>query len=142
MAAHNYHFAITMTCGGCSGAIERVLKRMDGVDFLIPLFPPTSLTPPHSPTHSLPHLLPTHHPKAHHHQIAKPPFTTTTRRLSNKSLCVRPPGIQSYTVNLEKQTADVVADQAVAYADVLAVIKKTGKTVTAGAADGMEMSVV
>ncbi|KAK3714168.1 Cytosolic copper metallochaperone [Vermiconidia calcicola] len=31
MAEHNYKFNVTMTCGGCSGAVERVLKRMDGV---------------------------------------------------------------------------------------------------------------
>lgn len=27
----HYHFAITMTCSGCSGAIDRVLKRIDGL---------------------------------------------------------------------------------------------------------------
>ena len=26
-----YHFDVTMSCSGCSGAIERVLKRLDGV---------------------------------------------------------------------------------------------------------------
>lgn len=30
MATHTYEFNVTMTCGGCSGAIERVLSRMDG----------------------------------------------------------------------------------------------------------------
>jgi copper chaperone len=30
MSEHNYHFDIAMSCGGCSGAIERVLKKMDG----------------------------------------------------------------------------------------------------------------
>jgi copper chaperone len=30
MAEHNYNFNITMTCGGCSGAVERVLKKLDG----------------------------------------------------------------------------------------------------------------
>jgi len=30
MAEHNYKFNITMTCGGCSGAVERVLKKLDG----------------------------------------------------------------------------------------------------------------
>lgn len=30
MSEHNYKFNVTMTCGGCSGAVERVLKRMDG----------------------------------------------------------------------------------------------------------------
>lgn len=27
---HTYDFNITMTCGGCSGAIDRVLKKLDG----------------------------------------------------------------------------------------------------------------
>jgi len=31
MAEHNYKFNVTMTCGGCSGAVERVLKKLDGV---------------------------------------------------------------------------------------------------------------
>ena len=30
MAEHQYKFNVTMTCGGCSGAVERVLKKMDG----------------------------------------------------------------------------------------------------------------
>lgn len=30
MAEHTYNFNIKMTCGGCSGAIERVLKKLDG----------------------------------------------------------------------------------------------------------------
>jgi copper chaperone len=29
---HTYEFNITMSCGGCSGAIDRVLKKLDGVD--------------------------------------------------------------------------------------------------------------
>lgn len=35
MAEHNYKFNITMTCGGCSGAVERVLKKLDGKSFLV-----------------------------------------------------------------------------------------------------------
>ncbi len=30
MAEHQYTFNVNMACGGCSGAIERVLKRLDG----------------------------------------------------------------------------------------------------------------
>lgn len=30
-AAHHYHFDITMSCGGCSGAVDRVLKKTDGL---------------------------------------------------------------------------------------------------------------
>ncbi|KAH8175471.1 heavy-metal-associated domain-containing protein [Sarocladium implicatum] len=32
MASHTYEFNITMTCGGCSGAVDRVLKKLDGVE--------------------------------------------------------------------------------------------------------------
>lgn len=28
---HTYEFNVTMTCGGCSGAIDRVLKKLDGM---------------------------------------------------------------------------------------------------------------
>ncbi|GAA5897249.1 hypothetical protein JCM8208_003769 [Rhodotorula glutinis] len=31
MAASTYKFNVKMTCGGCSGAIERVLKKTEGV---------------------------------------------------------------------------------------------------------------
>ncbi|EFQ98949.1 hypothetical protein MGYG_01962 [Nannizzia gypsea CBS 118893] len=31
MEEHTYVFHITMTCSGCSGAVERVLKKMSGV---------------------------------------------------------------------------------------------------------------
>jgi len=31
MAEHTYKFNVTMTCGGCSGAVERVLKKLDGI---------------------------------------------------------------------------------------------------------------
>ena len=34
MAEHNYKFNITMTCGGCSGAVERVLKKLEGESVL------------------------------------------------------------------------------------------------------------
>lgn len=68
-----------MSCGGCSGAVERVLKKLDGV--------------------------------------------------------------KSYDVSLDSQTATVVADAALPYDTVLATIKKTGKTVNSGEADGASMSV-
>ncbi|KAF8418585.1 hypothetical protein EV426DRAFT_707712 [Tirmania nivea] len=31
MSDHHYEFNVKMTCGGCSGAIDRVLKKTDGV---------------------------------------------------------------------------------------------------------------
>lgn len=34
-AAHHYHFDIAMSCSGCSGAVDRVLKKTDG---MLPVF--------------------------------------------------------------------------------------------------------
>ncbi|CAH2354330.1 metal homeostasis factor Atx1p [[Candida] railenensis] len=31
MSDHKYHFNVTMTCSGCSGAVNRVLNKLDGV---------------------------------------------------------------------------------------------------------------
>lgn len=28
--SHTYEFNITMSCGGCSGAVDRVLKKLEG----------------------------------------------------------------------------------------------------------------
>ncbi|OAP61030.1 hypothetical protein AYL99_06034 [Fonsecaea erecta] len=79
MAEHHYKFNVTMTCGGCSGAVERVLKKLDGV--------------------------------------------------------------KDYKVSLDTQTADVTTEDSVSYETVLEKIKKTGKTVNSGEADGIAMSV-
>ncbi|KAK5019463.1 hypothetical protein BJ546DRAFT_848372 [Cryomyces antarcticus] len=79
MAEHNYKFNITMTCGGCSGAVERVLKKLDGV--------------------------------------------------------------KSYDVSLDTQSANIVAAETLDYATVLEKIKKTGKKVNKGEADGVVMAV-
>ncbi|PGH17034.1 hypothetical protein AJ79_01418 [Helicocarpus griseus UAMH5409] len=78
-ADHQYKFNISMSCGGCSGAVERVLKKLDGV--------------------------------------------------------------KSYTVSLDSQTATVVADPSLEYETVLSTIKKTGKTVNSGEADGVQKDV-
>ncbi|KAL4789865.1 heavy metal ion transporter [Aspergillus venezuelensis] len=74
MADHQYKFNVSMSCGGCSGAVERVLKKLDGV--------------------------------------------------------------KSFDVSLDTQTASVVADASLPYETVLATIKKTGKAVNTGEADG------
>ncbi|KAK5074324.1 Cytosolic copper metallochaperone [Lithohypha guttulata] len=79
MSEHKYRFNVTMTCSGCSGAVERVLKKLDGV--------------------------------------------------------------KSYDVSLDTQTADVTTDESLSYEQVLEKIKKTGKTVNSGEADGSPMSV-
>ncbi|KZM25105.1 Cytosolic copper metallochaperone [Ascochyta rabiei] len=74
MSEHNYKFNIAMSCGGCSGAVERVLKKLEGV--------------------------------------------------------------KSYNVSLETQTADIVTEDSLSYETVLEKIKKTGKVVKSGEADG------
>ncbi|RAL00233.1 copper metallochaperone ATX1 [Aspergillus ibericus CBS 121593] len=79
MSDHQYKFNVTMSCGGCSGAVERVLRKLDGV--------------------------------------------------------------KSFNVNLESQTADVVTEPSVSYDTVLATIKKTGKVVNSGEADGQTMAI-
>ena len=101
MSSHNYKFNVAMSCGGCSGAIERVLKKLDG----------------RSATPNLPELV--------------------SLILSTQYL-----GVQSFDVSLEKQTAEVVSkDDSLSYDAVLSTIKKTGKKVKSGEADGKEMPI-
>ncbi|KAJ5490570.1 hypothetical protein LT330_008601 [Penicillium expansum] len=74
MSDHQYKFNVTMTCGGCSGAVERVLKKLEGV--------------------------------------------------------------KTFDVSLETQTVNVTTEPTLSYDNVLEKIKKTGKTVNSGEADG------
>ncbi|KAH8677888.1 hypothetical protein BX600DRAFT_506886 [Xylariales sp. PMI_506] len=76
---HTYKFNVSMSCSGCSGAVDRVLKKLDGVE--------------------------------------------------------------SYEVSLEKQEAVVVAKDELEYTTVLKTIKKTGKKVNSGEADGEARSI-
>lgn len=39
-AEHKYQFNVTMSCGGCSGAVERVLKKLEGASTIVPPRPP------------------------------------------------------------------------------------------------------
>jgi len=73
-AEHTYKFNVSMSCGGCSGAVNRVLGKLDGV--------------------------------------------------------------KSYDVSLDTQTATIVASPDLSYETVLQTIKKTGKKVNTGEADG------
>ena len=50
-------------------------------------------------------------------------------------------GVKSYNVSLDKQTADVITEPSVTYEEVLEKIKKTGKKVNSGEADGTPMKV-
>jgi len=91
MSTHTYKFNIAMSCGGCSGAVERVLKKLDGAS---------------------------HHPSP----TLNPQLTVA--------------GVESYNVSLETQTAEIVTADSLDYATVLEKIKKTGKKVNSGEADG------
>ncbi|KAI1005524.1 hypothetical protein K3495_g2700 [Podosphaera aphanis] len=77
--SHIYKFNVQMSCGGCSGAITRVLEKLEGVE--------------------------------------------------------------SFDVSLDSQTATVTASDSLSYDTVLATIKKTGKKVLSGEADGETKSV-
>jgi len=44
--------------------------------------------------------------------------------------------VKSYDVSLDKQTAEITADESLDYATVLEKIKKTGKTIKGAEADG------
>jgi copper chaperone len=50
-------------------------------------------------------------------------------------------GVKSYNVSLDTQTANVTTEEALDYATVLEKIKKTGKTVNSGEADGVSQPV-
>jgi copper chaperone len=51
------------------------------------------------------------------------------------------PGVKSYNVSLETQTAEIVTEDSLDYSTVLEKIKKTGKTVKSGQADGVSRDV-
>jgi copper chaperone len=50
-------------------------------------------------------------------------------------------GVKTFDVSLETQTANITTEPTVSYDTVLAAIKKTGKTVNSGEADGQTMTV-
>ena len=52
-----------------------------------------------------------------------------------------PSGVKSYDVSIDTQTAIVHAEPSLGYGTVLETIKKTGKTVISGEADGEKKSV-
>lgn len=115
MSEHVYKFNVTMSCSGCSGAIDRVLKKLDGMSTLKFRFPSST-------------------------------FSTTLKRV----LCLLstsppnyhdPAGVKSHNISLESQTAEVVAADSLDYDTVLNTIKKTGKKVNSGEADGQTKSV-
>lgn len=158
-ADHHYKFNVKMTCGGCSGAVERVLKKTEGtiISRLFkkkkkktkPIvrkkdtFQPASHSHPslshqHLPPPNLDHtsllslpLSPSNYPP--HFPSTQPNNQTTTNSSPD-------PGLSSYTVSLDSQTADVYTAE-VPYETVLETIKKTGKTVVSAQKDGVDVGV-
>jgi copper chaperone len=102
MAEHTYKFNVAMSCGGCSGAVERVLKKLDGKSG-----------------------------GRRHRSALQKLRTQLTRSI----------GVKSYNVSLETQTAEIVAEDSLGYETVLEKIKKTGKKVNSGEADGQPQEV-
>ncbi|RYO99712.1 hypothetical protein DL766_005686 [Monosporascus sp. MC13-8B] len=112
MSEHTYKFNVTMSCGGCSGAINRVLGKLEGEFASCPSRPSRPSFVPASPDYDSP-----------------PPRPSRSLR------------VKSYDVSLEKQEALVVAEPSLDYETVLRTIKKTGKKVNSGEADGEAKSV-
>jgi copper chaperone len=121
MAEHVYKFNVSMSCGGCSGAIERVLQRIDGQ---------SSLPRPLSEAAPLRLLAPASSPNTPHLSL-----------FALLQLLIGSTGVKFYSVDLDSQTAEVNVDEGVSYETVLEKIKKTGKKVNSGSADGEERSV-
>ena len=136
MAEHNYKFNITMTCGGCSGAVDRVLKKLDGT-FLFSCVPRTSffaLPPRPAPCPSVGRRT-----TKHQHHMTLP--TSLYLSLAVSSLLTRCDhgeiGVKTHEVVLgsalgkpaEEGTVKVVAEPTLDYDTVLRTISKTGKKV-------------
>ena len=66
--------------------------------------------------------------------------TNQTQNFEEQRL-INTPGVKSYDVSLDTQTATVVAAPELDYETVLKTIKKTGKKVNTGEADGESKSV-
>ncbi|KAL8733321.1 MAG: hypothetical protein Q9166_002145 [cf. Caloplaca sp. 2 TL-2023] len=115
-APHHYKFNITMSCTGCSGAVERVLKKLEASSSSLSSLPFPSPSP--SPSLSL-YLI-----------ISK---LTQDERL--------PTGVKEFNVSLDTQTAEIYAEEGLAYETVLEKIKKTGKTVVKGERDGLDVAI-
>jgi copper chaperone len=126
---HTYKFNVSMSCSGCSGAIDRVLKKLDGKPVPCPSpAQPARLSPPP--------------PSAASESRARDGQETEKKGPGNiANAYPHPTGVESYEVSLENQTATVVAQEDLPYEKVLQTISKTGKKVNTGEADGVSQSV-
>lgn len=125
-AEHTYKFGVSMSCGGCSGAVNRVLGKLEGLCI-------TNL-----------HLMST----SHSAPLEVAPSTTTlacyidfTPCQTNQTMLTSNAGVKSYEVSLDTQTATVITEPSLEYEQVLKTIQKTGKKVNTGEADGQQKSV-
>lgn len=123
---HTYKFNVSMSCSGCSGAVDRVLKKLEGK------LTPIPVPAPAQPVHSL-HLWPIHRMAEDQDTVARGTYKQLANHMSS--------GVESYEVSLESQTATVVAKDDLPYEKVLSTIAKTGKKVNTGEADGVAQSV-
>ncbi|MBE3041498.1 heavy-metal-associated domain-containing protein [Candidatus Bathyarchaeota archaeon] len=156
MAEHKYDFEITMTCGGCSGAVDRVLKKLEGE--FSPYFPfsvsRSQSTPPRPldpsfviagsrifrPRHDAPNDATDSTPTAIKPKKEREKKRERRRGKDKKANEIHP-GVKHYEVSLADQTASVTAEPTLEYATVLRTISKTGKKINKGSADGVEQSV-
>ena len=113
-AEQNYEFGVNMSCGGCSGAVNRVLGKLDGM-----------LSPPfcHFSYHCLALQL-----RFFLQSLPLPPLLSLRYEVlyANSPL---PTGVKTYDVSLEKQNAVVTTEPTVDFDTVLKKIQGTGKTV-------------
>jgi copper chaperone len=129
-AEHTYKFNVSMSCGGCSGAVNRVLGKLDGMysSSSSLLHRPSPFPPP--PSTSLAPSCPS----------APQTISKTSPTYPDHQLTPHP-GVKSYDVSLDTQTATVIASSTLEYDTVLRTIAKTGKKVNSGEADGESRSV-
>jgi len=109
----------------CSGAIDRVLKKLDGKP--VPVQPSQSDQPSPSPPCA----------RSRDPDGLQPKYRSEGKKLTRFITA----GVESYEVSLENQTATVVAQEDLPYEKVLQTISKTGKKVNTGEADGVSQSV-
>lgn len=127
-AAHHYNFTVRMTCSGCSGAVDRVLKRMDGEYY-------ASLSRYHLSTRPYCHCPSQLSTYQNSMRPSLDPLSVSESANGRAPSGSEPVGLNSYNVDLETKKVDVYTDT-VEFKDVLEKIRKTGKAVEAAEEDG------
>jgi copper chaperone CopZ len=107
MSVRSYEFEVKMHCGGCSGAVGRVLGKLEGA-FLA--FSPAST--------------------AYSYCFSCAPLQLFQREQTpSKDARLTTQGVKSYTTSLETQKVNVIAEPELGLDKVLETIAKTGKQV-------------